>query len=554
MKDFMMMLLTYSAALSMVILFYIAIIPLLSKHYSATGLYYTWLVIVIGLLIPFRPRIDTAVIRTNTATRVILSNEILNISKRPVYTVTQTNSAAPGKTFPGIEWWQLMTAVWIAGIIIFLLYHGLKHYRFVKTVNRWSEKIKDEKILAIMKNIINELAISGQIGLYLCPYIGSPMMIGLFKPGILLPTQNYSEDEIHFILKHELIHYKRKDLWYKCLMLLATAIHWFNPVIYLMSKAINIQCELSCDAEVISGTDANTRQRYCETLIGILKNQSSLKTALSTNFYGGKKGMKNRISLILDTNKKKIGLIVFCIALITTIGAGIASIAANSENASASKMNSDVIIRIADQHNVRENFGTSVSNIDSRPHLEFYIEGKDIAKIDISCENEYLYAVDWTKTQHEKYWNVDYYQTFDEETQTSTFYADRLYDKSMSFTFSEDFSEYPDIWYRWKAYNLYKWASENNYSRFLGYGAGPKIEISDQMTEEQKLMLAAGDDGSRVTGLGHIQLDGYPEELTRDRITIKITDRNGNTIAKYINVEISNNEFNETVVTASLEN
>ena len=94
----------------------------------------------------------------------------------------------------------------------------------------------------------------------------------------------------------------------------------------------------------------------------------------------------------------------------------------------------------------------------------------------------------------------------------------------------------------------------NNYSRFLGYGAGPKIEISDQMTEEQKLMLAAGDDGSRVPGLGHIQLDGYPEELTRDRITIKITDRNGNTIAKYINVEISNNEFNETVVTASLEN
>ena len=77
MKDFMIMLLTYSAALSMVIY---CNNPL-SKHYSATGLYYTWLVIVIGLLIPFRPRIDTAVIRTNTATRVILSNEILNISK-----------------------------------------------------------------------------------------------------------------------------------------------------------------------------------------------------------------------------------------------------------------------------------------------------------------------------------------------------------------------------------------------------------------------------------------------------------------------------------------
>jgi hypothetical protein len=50
--------------------------------------------------------------------------------------------------------------------------------------------------------------------------------------------------------------------------------------------------------------------------------------------------------------------------------------------------------------------------------------------------------------QHEKYWNTEYYQTYDEETQTCTFYADRLYDKSMSFMFDENFTEYDNIWYR----------------------------------------------------------------------------------------------------------
>lgn len=165
-----------------------------------------------------------------------------------------------------------------------------------------------------------------------------------------------------------------------------------------------------------------------------------------------------------------------------------------------------------------------------------------------------MYAHDWTETQHEKYWNIEYYQTFDEETLTSTFYPDRIYSKTMSFTFDENFTQYDKTWYRWIAYNLYLWASENNYSHFLGYGIEPKIKIEneDQLTEEQKINIAAGNvDG--VRGIGHIQLEGYPEELTRDRITIKITDRSGNSITKYINVKVSNNEFNETVVSASLE-
>lgn len=86
------------------------------------------------------------------------------------------------------------------------------------------------------------------------------------------------------------------------------------------------------------------------------------------------------------------------------------------------------------------------------------------------------------------------------------------------------------------------------------FGYSPHVLLSNQPTEQQKLMLAAGNDGSGATGLGHIQLDGYPEELAGDRITINITDRDGNTTSKYIDIKISNNEFNETVVTANLEN
>lgn len=565
MKDFIIMLTTYSALFSVIILLYIAITPFLSKRYSAKGLYYSWLIIVIGLIVPYWPKINVPVIdkKVKGPAGAILTKSLLTVPLTTADTATQVNNSAPINNtdlqyaLTNIQWWQFIAIIWVTGVIVYLFIHCLKHYRLVKVADRWSEDIKDEQVLALMESIKKDLGISGHISLHLCPNIGSPMMIGVFKPRILLPFVVISQGELRFILKHELVHYKRKDLWYRYLLLFATALHWFNPVIYLMIKVVNAQCELSCDAEVVRNSNKNTRYQYCETIAGLLENQSKIKTALSTNFYGGKNGMKNRFLSIMDTRKKRVGLFIICATLIITAGVRIVCAAVNSDSTTrglSDNVNLDVNIKIAGYNNTRENYGTSVCYVDARPQLEFYIEGEDIAQIEVSCQNEYVYAVDWTETQHEKYWNVDYYQTYDEETQTCTFYPERLYDKTMKFQFNEGFKDYRDIWYRWTAWNLNQWAIEDDCSHIVGYGIEPKIELPDDMTEEQKLMLAAGEDGSGLTNIGHISLEGCPEELTWDRITIKITDRYGNSLTKYINVEISNNEYNQTVVTASLEN
>jgi len=177
------------------------------------------------------------------------------------------------------------------------------------------------------------------------------------------------------------------------------------------------------------------------------------------------------------------------------------------------------VFRLADMKGDSEDYGMSVSYVDARPGLEFYIDGKDIAKIEVTTENEYIYAVDWTETQHEKFWNIEYYQKFDEERKVSVADFSRLYDKTLTMTFDENFNSYDQIWYRWTAWDMHKWASENNYSRFLG---------------------------------GHMQLDGYPDHLKEDTITIKITDQEGKQTTKVIKVKVSNNELKQTVVTAEL--
>jgi beta-lactamase regulating signal transducer with metallopeptidase domain len=157
----------------------------------------------------------------------------------------------------------------------------------MRVVGRWIESVTDERTLRLFQSLKTEMGISRLIDVRLCTSIGTPMMIGLMEPRLLLPKQNFSANELRFIMRHELIHYKRKDLYYKAFVLLATCIHWFNPVVYLMAKAIDAICEVSCDAEVVRRAGAEARLRYSETIISVAQVQLKLKTALSTNFFGG---------------------------------------------------------------------------------------------------------------------------------------------------------------------------------------------------------------------------------------------------------------------------
>jgi len=323
MQEFMIALIACSIVMSMLGLFYMAITPLMSKRYSAKGRYYTWLIIIVGLIIPFRPQFDNLnpimqidIPRHTMSQTQFMGGDLIFILANPI-------EAAVTSVAASVSWWAVSAIVWLVGLITFLVIHAIKHYRFTKMAKRWNEIITDERIITVFQQIKNEMGITKSISLFHNSDMGSPLMYGFAKPCIVLPTTSLAEDELHFILKHELVHYKRKDLFYKMLMLIATAIHWFNPAVYLIARAIDTQCEISCDNEVVRGTDTDTRLQYSETIIGAIKYHTKIKTVLSTNFYGGKKGMKNRISSIMDTRKKRVSLFIFAFVLLVTICTGI---------------------------------------------------------------------------------------------------------------------------------------------------------------------------------------------------------------------------------------
>ncbi|WP_279386547.1 M56 family metallopeptidase [Candidatus Cryosericum odellii] len=136
---------------------------------------------------------------------------------------------------------------------------------------------------------------------------------------MLLPDMDYSDTGLHMILKHELVHYKRGDIWYKLLMICANAVHWFNPLVYLVVTASNQDLEMSCDSAVIQDADTASRKQYSETILAAVRKEKMCQTAFSTYFDGGKKTMKERLVNIFDVSRRRKGLLALC-AIIIVVG------------------------------------------------------------------------------------------------------------------------------------------------------------------------------------------------------------------------------------------
>lgn len=336
MQSFITLLLTCSVSMSVISFIWIGLLPVLSKRYEAKWLYRICLLLMIGWMIPFRPAIDLSFITVQipdyASVPVQVEKQIADITAMVLPAAREMAEEAVSTPF----WW-VIPAIWLAGASVYMVTLGLRHRRLTKLINRWSEPVTDAKVLGIAERLRQELKIRQLIDLKISPSITSPMLMGLRKPSIVLPSTDIPYDELELILKHEFFHFIRRDLWGKICIMLATALHWFNPVMYLLAKATSVQCEISCDALVLRGADLQQRKRYGEAMIGVARNSFKLRTAFSTNFYGGKKGMKSRIVSIMDTTKKKTGMTILLAVLIIMIGTGAVFAASSSKKAQGTR-------------------------------------------------------------------------------------------------------------------------------------------------------------------------------------------------------------------------
>ena len=326
-------------------------------NYSRQWLYIIWAVIAIRIIIPVNnsiidiPDISNskgfAVINSaDTADTQIDSDSITlstngadeNIQTTPDMITAKDSGNTPEQITKGERVMEsdssnnlafffsilnILSAIWIIGVILFLFYHFAAYLGFRKKISRWSLRVNKDEVLEQYHGLCEELDIKRQLNISTCNQVQSPLLIGFMKPCIVLPDQDFTAEQYYFILKHELIHYKHRDLLYKLILLFAAALHWFNPFIHYMVYLANHNMELYCDEQLVADNNLVYRENYSKMLLRIITDANKNNNVLLSTGFGSKsKRLKTRFYHIMNSNptKKGRGLIIAFICLILVVG------------------------------------------------------------------------------------------------------------------------------------------------------------------------------------------------------------------------------------------
>lgn len=325
-----------SAIMGIVILVLLALSPLLKKKYAAKWRYWVWMIVAVRLLLPWslslpQAPVQFAIPQMSLTTPITPSQyppAAPSVEGQGQSAVPETPSEPVGQE---VSLLQMAAIIWTAGFLLFLLHQLIAYRLFRKRALHRGNVVHDGRIPEILARLCREMGIRRQIKIIAGHNIGGPMMIGFIRPHLLFPHTEYTDKALHYILKHELTHLKRHDLWYKLLLLLAKAMHWFNPLVWLMFHQAGQDLELSCDDEVTQGASFQERKEYSKTILASIHYRQSGKTALSTYFYGSKNTMKERFQNILNMGIKRRGTLALCMVLIL-VGAAGAFVACHQAN------------------------------------------------------------------------------------------------------------------------------------------------------------------------------------------------------------------------------
>ena len=215
-----------------------------------------------------------------------------------------------------------LALLWATGAAGCLLWTGLSSAFLRRRLLRWSAEEPESETARLFREECASAGIGTGPRLMRCKKEISPMMTGLVRPVLLLPTGPLAAVELRAVFRHELTHFMRRDLWYKLLLAAACAVHWFNPLVWLMAWEANRDLELSCDEAVLRDAEPALRVEYGRAILSVAEKSTRRHTALSTGFGGGKKELKRRLETILDTKKKRRGVAALCIVLALTVACG----------------------------------------------------------------------------------------------------------------------------------------------------------------------------------------------------------------------------------------
>ena len=319
------------AALLIVLVFGVS--RFLSKKYSVWWRSWIWLAVSLILLVPVQIPdywnvIHIQIPQQVTEERVPAVREEVRVQGQEAVgeTLPTENSLAASESTDlpentsqfreqGIQMlsvYQMLAVVWLAAAALYGLYKLLGSYIVQRELKRWSMPVPDKSLEMNYQKLCRKMKVSHPPKLWMNAKVTTPLLTGLLRPRIYLPSDRYTWKELELLLSHELSHYRHHDLWYKLILQLVCIVYWFNPLLHWMRREADQDLEFLCDERIMKDGAHEERMQY-NYLLAQTAAQRRNFYGLSTGFNGSLADLKKRMVNIMRAGKLKKGkFITFC--------------------------------------------------------------------------------------------------------------------------------------------------------------------------------------------------------------------------------------------------
>ncbi len=237
------------------------------------------------------------------------------------------------------QWFDIVSKLWMAGIIFFSIYEIIRYWKGVHSLRNFIfEKVEDPDREQVYYLIPDEIC--------------GPCTIGFFRQKILFPESFPLYPDFDMVYKHEHTHLKNHDNLVKLLCLFVLCLHWMNPVAYLLLSLYIDTAEIVSDSIAVDGCTEQKRKDYA-TLLVLQASTSDVRPVVWKNNLSvhkkkdGKevKILKRRINYMMKEKKK--GLLqrgIMMAVSVLTIVASAGTVLAYQPMPSSDGSFSDVIV------------------------------------------------------------------------------------------------------------------------------------------------------------------------------------------------------------------
>ncbi|MGL6200542.1 MAG: BlaR1 family beta-lactam sensor/signal transducer [Lachnospiraceae bacterium] len=230
--------------------------------------------------------------------------------------------------------------IWLVGIIVFALFTIISN-RNLRLVKESMKPVEDAELISLITQYKNELGIKRNIRFGTSVLVKTPITVGLFKTRVILPAETLAVEDVRYILMHELVHCKNKDIVINSVMCLFQILYWFHPLVYFVFKEMRLDRERACDVSVLKMLPDDLHIEYGRTLLKFVSKLSySSALSFASDVGGTKRQIKKRIIGIADFIKESKQLKIKSVCTFIIIGllvfsqmTAISALASNNDSA-----------------------------------------------------------------------------------------------------------------------------------------------------------------------------------------------------------------------------